>query len=305
MASESYNGRIVRDGHITVLSAQPYQAARDSLSKNLFESSPDSPWPTAIIEGKAARGHIQLRPAALDDAQMMSSSDLHAMSEEMRRQQEELSDLDADVLDALAAYWLNRAPLVNYSVQISVNEILRMRGLKPKMGGNSRRGGYEPKQRRAVIAALGHIDNLWLDLAEVAVVEGFKGRLPIKRSFQSRAFVITDRTLITRSDGSQEVESIGYRPGELLGRYLEGPGYQVALLSAKALHYDPSRQRWEKRLARYLSWQWPTKARSGEYLWPYRVATLLDAAGDEPNPASHRAPWTGSSRRWTRSKPTR
>ncbi len=139
---------------------------------------------------------------------------------------------------------------------------------------------YEPEQRRAVIAALGHVDNVWLDLAEVDVVEGFKGRLPTKRSFQSRAFVITDRTVITRGDGSQEVESIVYRPGELFGHFLRGPGYQVALLSAKALHYDPSRQRWEKRLARYLSWQWRVKARKGNLLATFRIQTLIRAINE-------------------------
>ncbi|HEX5505960.1 MAG TPA: helix-turn-helix transcriptional regulator, partial [Thermomicrobiales bacterium] len=47
------------------------------------------------------------------------------------------------------------------------------------------------------------------------------------------------------------------------------------------LKYDPYRQTWEKRLARYLSWQWRTKARNSDYLRPYRVATLLDAVGKE------------------------
>ncbi|HEX5501023.1 MAG TPA: helix-turn-helix domain-containing protein, partial [Thermomicrobiales bacterium] len=54
------------------------------------------------------------------------------------------------------------------------------------------------------------------------------------------------------------------------------------------LKYDPYRQTWEKRLARYLSWQWRTKARNSDYLRPYRVATLLDAVGkdlDERRPA--------------------
>ena len=51
------------------------------------------------------------------------------------------------------------------------------------------------------------------------------------------------------------------------------------MLSAKALVYDPYRQRWEKRLARYLSYQWRCRAHNDNYLQPLRVATLLEAVG--------------------------
>ncbi len=53
--------------------------------------------------------------------------------------------------------------------------------------------------------------------------------------------------------------------------------------AAKAVQYDPYRQKWGKRLARYLSWQWHSQARRGEYMRPYRVATLLEAVGEEIN----------------------
>jgi len=59
-----------------------------------------------------------------------------------------------------------------------------------------------------------------------------------------------------------------------------GPGNQTALLSAKALKYDPYRQTFEKRLARFLSWQWRVTALGG-HARPYRVAELLDAVGQE------------------------
>ena len=41
------------------------------------------------------------------------------------------------------------------------------------------------------------------------------------------------------------------------------------------------RQTWEKRLARYLSYQWRCKAHEGRYWQPFRVATLLAAVGAE------------------------
>jgi Helix-turn-helix domain len=38
-------------------------------------------------------------------------------------------------------------------------------------------------------------------------------------------------------------------------------------------------QTWEKRLARYLSYQWRCKAHAGDLLQPFKVASLLAAAG--------------------------
>ena len=86
-----------------------------------------------------------------------------------------------------------------------------------------------------------------------------------------------------RLDGHIEVESFRFVPGDIFARFLLGAGRQWALLSAKALGYDPYRQTWETRLARYLSWQWRIRAKDEAYSQPYRVETLLDHAGEELN----------------------
>jgi hypothetical protein len=39
-----------------------------------------------------------------------------------------------------------------------------------------------------------------------------------------------------------DVERFIFRPGKVFAHFLFGPGRQTALLSAKALHYDPYRQ---------------------------------------------------------------
>jgi DNA-binding XRE family transcriptional regulator len=63
----------------------------------------------------------------------------------------------------------------------------------------------------------------------------------------------------------------------VFSQFLCGPGRQVALLSRKALEYDPYRQPYEKRLTRYLAWQWRNRQRRGAYLQPFNVNTLLAA----------------------------
>jgi len=285
---------MLKDGHLTVLSAAHYHALREALYKNTFRRAEGTPWPTAALEKGNARGLAQLRPTVIDQQPLLPPEEEEAWTKAMWRQREELSDLDADVLDALSALWLYQARSPQDDAVADIDGLLAMRGIKPKRGGQGRRGGYEPEQRAEMLKALSHIQNLWLDMAEIEVYEeGARGgrSRTIKQTVQSRPFVITDRMGQVRLDGYMEVRKFIFRPGKVFAHFLMGPGQQTALLSAKALKYDPYRQRWEKRLARYLSWQWRVKARNADYLRPYRVETLIEAVGervDTRNPARTR-----------------
>jgi DNA-binding transcriptional regulator YiaG len=136
-----------------------------------------------------------------------------------------------------------------------------------------------------MLKALEHVQNLWLNMTEVEVYKNGSGqqrrRKPTRQAIQSRAFVITDRRGQLRLDGWMDVQEFIFRPGKVFAYFLYGIGRQTALLSARALTYDPYRQTWEKRLTRYLSWQWRTRAHVGNYTQSYRVETLLDAIGQQ------------------------
>ena len=82
-------------------------------------------------------------------------------------------------------------------------------------------------------------------------------------------------------DGYMDVQYFIFQPGRLFAHFLFGPGRQIALLSAKAVQYNYHNQFWEKRLARYFSWQWRVQAHSENYLRPYRVVSLLETVGEE------------------------
>jgi hypothetical protein len=132
-----------------------------------------------------------------------------------------------------------------------------------------------------VVESLERLQSLWIDLVETPAGRGSGDRRP--RAVRSRALVLTDQLGRLEADGQLDVEQVVFRPGRVFGRLLAGPGRQVAKLPKKALEYDPYRHPYEKRLVRYLSWQWRIRASSGQYLRPYRVGTLLDAIGLEPN----------------------
>ena len=276
---------LLQDHHLTVLSAAPYQALREALALNTFQRLDGVPWPTALLTADVARGAAQLRPLLLDTQPDLPPEERAAWAERLWQQREALSDLDADALDALSALWLYQARTPQEDALAEVDELLALRGLHAKRDGHGRRGGYEPEQRTAMLQALAHLQNLWLDMSALEVYDvttaGRRRHTPTRQAIQSRAFTITDLFGQTRLDGGFDLHKFLFRPGKVFAHFLFGPGRQTALLAVQALRYDPYRQTWEKRLARYLSYQWRCKAREGRYWQPFRVATLLAAVGAE------------------------
>lgn len=258
-----------------------YAALQEALALNRFTQAPDSPFPRARLEKGGVHGHAELRQITPEEELLLPPEETEALARQMWKRREELSDRDADALDAVSACWLQSASNPTDRVPIFIDEILRMRGLKPKRSGTGRRGGFEVEQRAEVFRSLLHLQDVWLSIAEATVYEDQAPKKPKarRRALQSRAFVMTDRVGQQRLDGRMDVEAVLVTPGTAFGRFLFGPGRQVALLSVNALRFDPARQRPEKRLLRYLSWQWRIGASQGDFLRTYRVETLLEETG--------------------------
>ena len=268
---------------LNVMNPSHYQALREALAHNTFAPVEGSPWPTANLSKGTAKGLAELRPPCIDEQAFISPEEQETWSQMMWRQREELSDLDVDILDGLSAIWLQTARNSQDDALTGIDDLIAMRSLKPKRNGDGRDCGFRPEQRADVIRSLCHIQNLWLHMAELDVYpENNRRSRPTKQLVQSRAFVVTDRLGQLRLDGCLDVQRIIFRPGKVFAIYLFGPGRQTALLSAKALQYDPYRQDWEKRLTRYFSWQWKCQARKGREATAYRVKTLTDAVGVTP-----------------------
>lgn len=286
---------LLQEAHLTVLSAAHYQAVREAIYKNTFQRVDGLPWPTALVATGAARGQVQLRPIVTDTQTWLPPEEVEAWAQRMWRQRADLSDLDADALDALSTLWLNQARTAKDDAIAHVDDLLALRGLKAHRSGQGRRGGYNPAQRVAMLQTLDRLQSLWLQITEMDVYgDAATGsrRRTTQKGIHSRAFVLTDLFGQLRPDGFLDVEQFVFRPGHVFGHFLFGPGRQTALLSAQALHYDPVRQTWEKRLTRYLSYQWRCRAHNGDYLQPYQVSTLLAAIGvpvDHRHPARTRA----------------
>lgn len=262
---------------LMVMNSDTYFAAREALYKNTFGETDGVPWPTAQLGEDGKYGLAQLRPVQADASHMMTPEEHKRWTSLMWKHREELSDLDADILDSLSALWLLQAQNPDADAVADVDDLLRMRNLQPKLGGKGGRGGFRPQQRQAVNNALAHIQSVWLNVVSAPLKEGESGS---KLTIQSRAFVITDRMGQLHLNGGIDIRKFIFRPGKVFAHFLYGPGRPTAFLSARALQYDTYRQTWEKRLARFLSWQWGSQREQEWYGQTYTVQQLLDAVGE-------------------------
>jgi DNA-binding transcriptional regulator YiaG len=245
-----------------------------------------STWPCAILDNM--EGSIEARPPIVDLQPYLEPDDEALLRDTMWQQVRNLGDLDADVLDILSDFWIRHARHPDQKVTCTVSYLLSARGLQRKKGGSGeRRGGYYSSQENAIREAVGRICILWIN-ATIDTYEtqpGKKRSTKQKSRLSSRAFVVDTTAGQIRLDGRTEVQAFTYSPGALFGRFLFGPGRQTALQSVKSLLYHPQKERWEKRLARYLPWQWKCDAKNGGGVKTFRLRTLLDAIAEQPNRA--------------------
>lgn len=163
MSDEHHGARdrapLSRDEYLPVLSSLPYQALREAFYKDGFRESEGSQWPVASLDKESARGHALLMPPAADTLGGLPEEDRDAFVRMARRQAREMGDLDADVLDGMAAHWL-RSKDSTGGASATVDDFLDMRGLVQKQKANGRLSGHRPEKRREMMRALARQQSL-------------------------------------------------------------------------------------------------------------------------------------------------
>ncbi|MBX7174722.1 MAG: helix-turn-helix transcriptional regulator [Pyrinomonadaceae bacterium] len=274
---------LLKKDFLPVSSSASYQAMREVVALKKFSKDVESPFPTAFVEKSSIKGKIQLTPL---QTEAVYGEKLKELEMSMWQKREQLSDLHVDVIDAMCATWIVQASSDESRAVITADDVLKLRGLKPHLSGTGRRGGYTMEQREEIVNAVQDLENIWFEITE-KVKRGKKSKSDF---IQSRAVVVTDRGGQMRLDGSLDVMWFVFRPGSIFARYLLTEGRQSALLAAQALRYNVRTEAVEKRLVRYLSWQWRIRSKSVTYLQPYEAQTLIKEAGIKvPNRNANRA----------------
>jgi Helix-turn-helix len=256
--------------------------------REAFATPADGFWPTATVDARnqKMRAVAQVRPdPRLVDPFATPLTELNEWQARMARHVLAMDDLTADVLDGICAIWLKVAKHPDEMADVWADTLLHMRGLRPQKSGSGRRGGFKQAWRHELARRVAALGTTWITVTQVEVTEEARGkRGPYRRramwAGESPALVVSFRVGQVGLGGVVIPETCTawrVRPGDVFARFLFGPGRQTALLSQKALAYDPYRQRWEKRLARYFAWQWKIQRGESE---ARTVAALLDAVGE-------------------------
>lgn len=254
-----------KTNNLVVMSNAIYQFITEAISNQNFVCELGQ-WPRATIQGARLAGSLQLLPRE-EDRTASRMNQLH-------NDAQMLSEVDVDVLDSLCHLYLAQ---LGDRVEIRFDDLLTIRGLKTKLGGTGRRGGYEKEQRIQVLKALSNIQSLWMELETVLVYEQGK---PVNKKMQGRAFIFSN---VDGSPCELNEESLPERLyvtiGEVFEPFLQGAARQVKLLPNQAIEFNPYQRKWEKKLIRYVSWRWRTQARKASYLQPHKISTLLEKIG--------------------------
>src|SRR5699024_12625303 len=88
----------------------------------------------------------------------------------------ELSEIDCDVFDALCSLFLSLSEHRNDIVEIKLQDLLMLRGLKAKLSGNGRRGGFEKGQIEQILKSLSRVQSLWVHFSRARSEERRVGK---------------------------------------------------------------------------------------------------------------------------------
>ena len=228
----------------------------------------------------------RLRPANQPVYDHVSDQEAEEQRNRLKVARNRLTDLDVDVLDILMAYWIDRRRDPEHRVEVDTDEILYARGLQHKVNGqksnvNAIGRGYTPEQRRAANRSICRLALLWGDVnvihthdAEDFVENGDVLDLPSDSPWWDRAALSRFEESVDESIRMQKRQVLRYRPGKLLRRFnLHQHMYHPPAI----YNINYRRYFWEKRLARYLYWQWRVNRSQGSLSLVKSVAALLDA----------------------------
>jgi hypothetical protein len=264
-----------------------YHRLREHFIKKGFITASTGLWPTANLTTKNKKliATAELRPDLRETGASLSQTELTRWQERVAQNLLLMDDITADVMDLISSAWIEQANHYEAMAVVTADDFLRFRGLKQQKNGAGRRGGYKKEWRQLIARHIDILANTWItvtamDVTEKVVKGTRKQWRRVKWQGESRAFVITS-ILAQKTKKGLATYAWRVRPGDVFSKFLFKHGWQMALLSQKALAYHPIDQQWEKRLTRYFSWQWRNRQGAGAYLVPFNVETLLNAANKE------------------------
>ncbi|UPG66056.1 hypothetical protein [Metabacillus endolithicus] len=145
-------------------------------------------------------------------------------------------------------------------IHFHCDDALNLRNIQGRSGGQGEyQTGYRKKDRDDVMKRLAALSSIWIRIEkdELRLVDEETKNIDRLEQVQfNPLFLVDSITVAYRGDEPVGIYECSIRPGEIMSHFLFGARKESGFLALKALQYNPIRQKYHKRLARYLAWQW-------------------------------------------------
>jgi DNA-binding transcriptional regulator YiaG len=253
-------------------SALLFHKLRETISKNEFDLATEVP--TASIAEKALKATAQVRAgnaylkmkshAAIDQWKNLTSQAITSMD-----------DLTADIFDIVSILWMKQATHKEQMIHFHTDDALNLRRLQGRSeDSDGYQASYRKKERDEIMKRLAALTTIWIRIERdnlKIINEDQENFEEIGQVQFNPLFLVDSVTVAYRGENPIGIYECSIRPGELLANFLYGSQKSSGLLALKTLEYHPTKQRYHKRLSRYLSWQWRIRQKSADYLRAYNI----------------------------------
>lgn len=219
------------------------------------------------------------------DESLLSPDEMAVTREKMWEIVRGMNDITADLLDIIINKHMESGAKPHDAIRLDLNEVLAMRGIKPKTKGEYT-AGYREEDYHQITRHLNALYHIWIDEVKrefFVIEEGENGKQ--KRTHKQEYYrgpIIT----FAGEQGRRDVESGLYEKREF--SLILAPAFAEVLasrspafgpMSRNVLEYHPLNQSPEKRLSRWLAHVWRSRQDKADYMKPFKVSTLLKEAG--------------------------
>lgn len=269
-------------------SALLFHKLRETISKNEFDI--ETKIPTAKIAERAIEATAQVR-AEENYLKITSNEAIEQWKNLTSQAITSMDDLTADIFDIVSILWMQQATHKEQMIHFHTDDALNLRRIQ---GRNQDPDGYQiayrKKERDDIMKRLAALSTIWIRIERENlrfINEGQDDFDEIGQVQFNALFLVDSVTVAYRGDNPIGIYECSIRPGELLANFLFGSQKSSGLLALKTLEYHPVKQKYHKRLSRYLSWQWRIRQKSADYLRAYHIGGdkgLLKVMDLEVNP---------------------
>ena len=267
-------------------SALLFHRLRETISKNEFTTKME--YPTALIRDKAIQATAQLR--GMDNTpHLLSSEEIQQWKNLTAQAITSMDDLTADIFDIISVLWMRQANHKDEMINFHTDDALNLRQVQGRKEFEGYQSGYRKKERDEIMKRLAALTTIWIRIERdnLKFVDADSKELDELEQVQfNPLFLLDSITVAYRNSQPVGIYECKIRPGELLANFLYGSKKSSGLLALKTLQYNPATQKYHKRLARYLSWQWRIRQKGADYFRPYTIGGekgLLNVMGIEEN----------------------